>query len=332
MANKKLSPAELLALRKFNPKKQIEPERVVYKIRGEVIGCLQSLVVFTGIPKSGKSTFLAATVASGLIPGEVFSMDLITPTERKRICYIDTESSDFDFYKQIERIKNFAGLKGYSTLLDAFCCREDEPPAMIEAITHYLQCKPDCSVLILDGLLDMLFDYNDIKESKRLINWIKQITKNFNILVIGVLHTGKKGENTLGHLGAMADRLVQSSVKIERNKEAGTFDLSPAFLRSAYDFEPVRLQNINGTWYQIDAPEPEPTKKRTYKDYSPTEHQYLIGQIIPAIGTTYAELVQEIKEHEAVGDNAAKALVKLWIAEKYIFKRDERYKQNRKGL
>ena len=95
--------------------------------------------------------------------------------------------------------------------------------------------------------LDLLINYNDETESRILINWLKKLTADYNILCIGVVHTGKKDQNTLGHFGSMIDRYSQSVLVVEKDNAKQTFSLSAKYLRSDYGLEPIILQNVGGT-------------------------------------------------------------------------------------
>ena len=57
---------KLLAERQFN--KDIVPsaEVICLKIQDKVIGTIGNYIVFSGLPKTGKSTFIAGTIASTL--------------------------------------------------------------------------------------------------------------------------------------------------------------------------------------------------------------------------------------------------------------------------
>jgi len=317
-----MEPTELLLIRKYRPEYTPPAQQTILSIREKVIGCLQSLTVFSGIPKSGKSTYMAGTIASAFTPYSIFECKINFPKGRERLALFDTESSEFDFYKQMAHVKNFAQISSIPSNLDAFATREDDPEKIKGMIESYLKQNRDCSVLVIDGLLDLLFDFNNVEESKQLINWIKRITKQFDLLIISVLHLGKGGEkNTLGHLGSMADRLVQSSVKIERNRERNTFDMTPSFLRSSGDFEPISIACINDVWQQVDSPMPDnKSPSASWKSYTELQHSFLRTQALKQSGSPYKEICAAIQESEAVGINAAKAILKKWIAEKSILK------------
>jgi hypothetical protein len=297
-------------------------EQVVLSIQSKIIGCLSSFVIYSGIPKSSKSTFMAITCASAFSNNDIFGIKLNLPNDRKRIAYFDTESSEFDFYKQINKIKYFSNLENLPETFSAFAFREDNPKEILTMVESFLITNTDTSVIILDGILDCLIDYNEVKESRELINWIKRITKKYNCLLLGVLHLGKKDMQTLGHFGSQSDRYAQSTLKIERNKEQNLFTLSSTFLRSSDDFAPINLTYNNG-WYEVNASQNKP---HTINDWGILEHKRCALNVLGGSEDSYENIVQYLKEMQGIGTNAAKGIVKKWIAEKIIVKRDKLYK------
>jgi archaellum biogenesis ATPase FlaH len=244
----------ILQQRKFVEGAAVPIQHILLKIDDKHIGCLQSFVIISGAPKTGKSTFTAALLASAINKGthEVFKIKLQPLKDRNKVAYFDTESSQFDFHKQIERLKKFANINVLPKNFSAYNFREDNPGTIMELIETYLKENLECSVIVIDGILDLLLNYNDETESRNLIIWLKKITKIYDILVIGILHTGKNSNETLGHLGSNTDRWAQSTLLVQRNKETDQLVLSSKFLRSDADFAPIAIKWIGGTYYETD--------------------------------------------------------------------------------
>ena len=72
-------------------------------------------------------------------------------------------------------------------------------------------------------MLDLIHNFNDEVESKMLIEWLKFLTNEYNVLIIGVVHLGKRDNHTLGHFGSMVDRYAQSVVEVVKDKENDIF-------------------------------------------------------------------------------------------------------------
>ena len=258
----KITINEILDLRRYNPEYIPQKESTILEIGGKICATLQNYVVISGLPKSCKSTYLSAFTASAFIPEDIWGIKINLPADRKRLAYFDTESSAFDMYKQVERIRHFTKREYLPwDNLDVYNVREDDPAKIIELINCYVE-NNKASVIILDGLLDVCNDFNDPVEAKKITTWLKRITKQYNILIICVVHLGKKDNNTLGHLGSAADRYAQSVFEVVKDKEQQTFTLQSKYMRSDADFEPVSIKNFDGKFEKVFY---EPTIQQQFK-------------------------------------------------------------------
>lgn len=226
---------------------------------GENIGSRGNFVVLSGLPKAGKSTFLNAIIASAYTHFDIYGIKL---KDAGNIGYFDTESSQNDFYNNLHRIRSFAGFIELPRSFQAFATRVDPFLMQRSLISTYIELyKP--AVLIIDGLLDLIQNYNDETESRALMDWLKMITAEHSMLIIGCIHLGKKDNHTLGHFGSMVDRYAQSVLEIVKDRENNIFMLKPKWLRSAPDFMPVCIQKAGTGYIQVNMPAPaSPTKKR----------------------------------------------------------------------
>jgi hypothetical protein len=260
-------------------------------------------------------------IASSFIHHEIFSMKINFPTDRRKICLFDTESSDYDFYMNLKKIKAFSGLISLPDYFNAYQVREDGSGIIRKMIERYLELNPDCSVMVIDGLLDLLVNYNDERESSLLTKWLKKITKQYNLLVISVLHQSKSNLSTTGHIGANSDRFAQSTLDIVKDKEKNTYVLTSRFMRSDIDFEPVTLMNFNGVFQQVDNDGVKSTGKKA-SDLDKMESKRICSQIV-TIPMLYSDILDEIKERTAESTTYAKQLLKIWINDKLIVKNHE---------
>ena len=271
------------------------------------------------VTKAGKSTFICAMISSAFNSYDIFSMKLECPTGRRKICLVDTESSDYDFYRTINKIKGFAELNELPPYFDAYQVREDSSGAIKRMIERYLELNEDCAILIVDGLLDLLVNYNDEKESSLLTKWLKKITKQHNILLISVLHQSKSNLATTGHIGSASDRFAQSTLDITKDKDKNTYVLSSRFMRSDSDFEPITLMNFQGVFQQVETEQVKTAPGKKAGDLDAIESKRLLQQIV-TIPMSYADISSEIIERTATSKAYAKNLIKLWISKNYIVK------------
>ena len=234
-------------------------ESVIFSIEGNTVGTLGNFSAFTGLPKAGKSTFVNALISSAYaLTGESFGMKLAPIAGRPMIGYFDTESAEFDFYKNITRIKRMAGRENLP-FFNAFTMRQDSSVIIMELIEFYCKSYP-ASIVIIDGLLDLMINYNDERESKNLIDWLKRLTNVYNIFILGIIHTGKKDGHTLGHFGSMIDRYSQSVLEIVYDQENKLYRMKPKFLRSSGVFDEIAIQFTGADYARVMFP-PEMKKK-----------------------------------------------------------------------
>ena len=250
---------------------------------------------------------------------DIFTMKLQSPPGRQRICLIDTESSDYDFYNTINKIKGFSQLNELPPFFDAFQVREDSSVIIIQMIERYLQLNIDCSIIIIDGLLDLINNLNDERESSLLTKYLKRITKQYNILLISVLHQSKSNLATTGHIGSACDRFAQSTLDITKDKEKNTYVLSSRFMRSDSDFEPVTLMNFQGVFQQVETEQEKAAPGKKATDLDEMDSKRLLQQIV-TIPMSYANISSEIIERTATSKAFAKNLIKIWISKGYIAK------------
>jgi hypothetical protein len=236
-------------LEKNHYKENYKPpvNQIVFRIEGKNIGSLGNFIVFSGLPKAGKSQFLQAFISSAISGLNV--LDLEVNRVKNTIALFDTESNEYDFYTNLENIKNLSGTK-LPDFFHAFKMREETPSTNREAITYYIE-RFKSKIIIIDGFLDLIDNFNDEREARLIINWLKFVTSKFKILIVGVIHLGKKDNHTLGHFGSMIDRYAQSVLEVVKEKETGTFELKAKMLRSASDFTPIRAIRQGEKIYKI---------------------------------------------------------------------------------
>lgn len=243
---------DILQQRKFDASQDPGREPVVFTIENKNIGSLQNFIGITGLPKNGKGKFASGMIAAALSNSEIFGMRCRLPEDRKRIALWSTDESRFDLFKTVSLIKELSGESEINDRLDTYSVRRDDAKDIISMIAEYVKLSPDCSLLIIDNIADLLINYNDEGQSKRVINFLKQWTDIHNLLIVAVLHLGKGNSTTIGHLGAGLDRYAQSILRVQKDKDHGTYTMTGDMLRSAGDFSPIDITfdpAIN-TWKQ----------------------------------------------------------------------------------
>jgi RecA-family ATPase len=250
----------LLKSRLFDFTKLPSPQNKIFTINDNLILSRGNFMLLTGLPKVGKSLITSIILAAGLSNTDYFKIKINRPLDKNTIALFDTEMGSNDLYNSINNsfniIINEMGIsktKIYYELksfLNVFSMREDDPEPILKMIEVYLENNKKTGLIVIDGLLDCVYNYNDEKEAKLLINFLKRITKKYDIGIIAIIHTGKTTGSTIGHVGAFADRYCQSNLEVL--KENDTIVVKPKFLRSSKEFDPIAFQRINDKVLEVD--------------------------------------------------------------------------------
>jgi hypothetical protein len=324
---------QILQESQYDPNKQPKLEEIIFTIQNQNIGSLQNFITLTGLPKAGKSRFISAIITSGLTGAEIFTMKLRLSEEHFKILHIDTEQSEHDYYQMINQIKHMSKIERLPDYFTSWNMREHEPKTLIAAVEHLVKVTEHLGVIILDGILDFLYDYNDQGESKILINLLKRWSKISNCLIICILHLGKTTGSTVGHFGAMADRASQTIIEVKRNDidKLVTYTLIPKTSRSA---DPSVMNPVEIYWNIQEREWQEaghinslvkPKEKIKPEDLHKDQHTATLRRIFNARGMElkYNDLVGEIYQAYNQPRRWAKECISFMLSSQLVVKNEQ---------
>lgn len=290
-------------------------QQVCITIDQKTILTYGSLMVLTGKPKARKTTFLHAFLAAGLLQDSIWNIRVSLTHEQPEICLIDTEQSYFDLFQSLKRLaaivrRPLAEIQNFSV----YTARAGDVSDICQLIESILTQNPKIGLLAIDGLLDLVNDINDVRESKSAITFIKRICDKYNVAIIGIIHQNKVTNFSLGHLGAFASRFAQSEFSITKSEEDNTSKLESIYLRSADKVNDIVIdydeqRNVYDLVENINRP----------TNYSNIE---IIRQVFAGrVALTYKDLLKDAII--VTGETryfVEKKVVPVWYAENLIYK------------
>lgn len=334
---------QLLFSRLFDPKQEPPKEEIVFRIDWQTIGSLGDYGLMTGRPKAGKSKYLAGAIAAALSNREVFGMKIRLPENKRRVVHFDTEQGKRSHFNLLQLVSTLAA-DTPQFAFDSYHCRQDDAHSIVRMIDYYLQLHPDTGILFIDGLLDLVNSFNDIQDSKILVNWLKRITEACNVYIFAVLHRSMSADKSIGHLGSTADRAAQSVLIVEKNKETKQYVLKAEYLRDGDDFAPVaiyynkdmetweRTDYIDGTAAATMPGRVSNALKRKPQDFELSQHMGYVSQIFNSQAVrTWEDLKQQIRETYNVGRDWAGECIKHLVAINLLWKTDTGYTNRQQG-
>jgi predicted DNA-binding protein len=206
----------------------IEEDEVLLTVGKHTFVSRGNMQTVSGKPKSCK-TFLTSAMAGACLNGEYMG---ITATRKDlTILMFDTEQGNARAQKVVRRVYRMCGLSynEENNHLVAVSVRELDPGKRMNALVGAItDTKPD--LVILDGVRDLLTDFNDIKQSAELVNSLMALSVDFKCAIVTVIHQNKGDANARGHLGSELMNKSETAAEVVRADKIST--VKPVFCRN----------------------------------------------------------------------------------------------------
>lgn len=193
----------------------------------------------------GKAKAFKSFAVSGIVSAIEDDCLGFTMTEGvEKILYIDTEQASSHVKKVLIRIYRLCGWSQEhdNEKITMLAIREFNASERLEVIKEAINdLRPD--IVVIDGIRDLLADFNDVKESSRIINELMIITTTYNCGIITVIHTNKADNNARGHLGSELYNKAETVLQVA-NKD-GTASVKPHHSRNI-EIEPFSFRVVDG--------------------------------------------------------------------------------------
>lgn len=256
------------------PQWTLSNQGVLFAPKGDLHG-------ICGVSGNGKS-WLVVQLVTALLKGDFGTLKCELP-EPPSVLLVDTEQSEDTVISVKHRICNLCGINPQVpserfTIITLRECDVSERFRKIIKATHSI--KPD--VLFIDGILDLLEDFNDLKECSRIVSELMQLATHFGISVWCVIHTNPNGEKMTGHLGSAFLRKATSIFRCEKQPK-GTevfFEVSQTKARGkdvpSWTFEVLPLNDFGVVQMIGDTPqEPDNLPQQAIEGTPPKDYDWL---------------------------------------------------------
>jgi hypothetical protein len=303
---------------------EIAQPTALITIQGKIILNENSFITLSGLPKSRKTTIQQFILASCITGKSFYGIQANLNPEDKFIL-IDTEQSNYDFYRQNKFLKKLIKNNKTPDTFSAYLFREYDPEVTLQAIYQIVETEKP-RMLFIDNLTELCNDPNNIVEAKKVIQLLKKMSAKFNIGIVCLLHLGKSNNFTLGNLGSYADRAAQSVLRVTIDKETDTTTLDCTMLRSDAHFNPITIQFNKETASYMEVEKPPEKSEKKSKSFS--MDQFTDLELKARIDIlyemqsiyTYGSLVENLKKVFGVGDTKIKQVVIPYITHRKLIK------------
>ena len=193
----------------------------VFSFRGRPFARLGDVQVISGQAGHGKS-MLFSQIITAILKGEFGELryELGDSIPNPRILLIDTEQSKDDVIAGKNRVMELCGWGMQEPRNDFKILMLRDTETALERWRKTLQAiyivQPN--IIVLDGLLDVVTDFNSQTECAELIFKTLQVATRYKAAMMCVLHQNPLSQKLVGHLGSAAMRKVSDILVVTKDK------------------------------------------------------------------------------------------------------------------
>ena len=223
--------------------KPYQPPRWTLSHDGTPFAKLGDLHVISGKAGHGKTSLMSQFMAT-LLKGELGHIKCELPTP-PAVLYIDTEQSEDDTIAIKNRVLTLSGdpISQPHERFKIVRLRDTEEAAerwrqILKVIYEVYQLWKQMPIVVfLDGMLDIVNDYNDQKECQPIIRKCMMLVTHYNMSMWTVLHENPMADKMVGTLGSILQRKVTEAFSVKKHKH-----------------EKEKYPNMPDIWFEVQQP------------------------------------------------------------------------------
>lgn len=281
------------------------------------------LHIVTGKSGHGKTAFMSQVMAT-LLCGKFGNMQYEgEPPHMPVVLYIDTEMGKDDTIAIKNRVCSLAGIPFDEPCERFKVARLRDTVTAAERWQQILKLAyvihPD--VMFIDGLLDIVEDYNEQKECTPIIRELMIMATHYDMSTWCVLHENPTTEKMVGSLGSIAQRKVTEVFAVRKHKADKEKDKKPnrppiffsvEQLKARgkdvedWDFEILSVEGWGRPQEISDTPAPPPPPVNSSEALMKQIVKCLLEFMSPPNSEYFSNIVKELKKRMHVGETKAK--------------------------
>jgi hypothetical protein len=283
--------------------------------QGDATLCSRQNISVIKAPAKSAKTFLTSILMSSFLGNKSF--DLSTPVMNGTILCIDTEQANSTVLKCLKRVHTISDIDQEDDRLVFLSVNEMSTSELIDLLRDAIEFyKPD--LVILDGTVDLVTNFNDILESSTVVTIIRQLAIKHNLHIVNVLHEGKGNGEIRGHLGSFIKNKCETVFQIKKDGDLVSVSADATrhkpFLDWSFLINEDGLPVYNGE--VIPGPKERKATKTPQSILTSTHEQILVQVFDIAAEQTYKQLRENIQERFAtvVGTSLGITLGEQFVA------------------
>ena len=208
--------------------------RFLLEYGGVPFAPLGGIQAITGHQKNGKTFLMCQFMAAILSGGDTERMRANLPTlqihketkdsigHEPTVLYVDTEMEKLNTVKVVRRVQWLCGwdFNADNEHLNVLWLRAEDSNEIRWNKTKQAILETHPTAIFLDGIRDMIGDFNDNTESAKLIAECMKIATEMDCCLFSVLHENPGSDKMRGHLGTeLSNKVTDTFVSIKEKKD-----------------------------------------------------------------------------------------------------------------
>ena len=198
-------------------------EKLIKSKKGDLLlpiplGTYGNLSVVTAPPKTKKTFFISLLASVYLSGSNIYGGQIKGHRGNGHLVHFDTEQGLWHCQKVFKRVYDMDSSIN-PNIYHTFGLRAISYKVRLEFIEYYLSQKINTpSLVIIDGIADLVSDVNSLSESNFVIQKLMEWSANYNCHIINVIHQNY-GSSKLGtgHLGSFLEKKAETVIQLEAN-------------------------------------------------------------------------------------------------------------------
>lgn len=324
---------------RFSADQTMEPPTPIIKIQGQTISTAGNITVFTGQPKTGKSSVFSAIIAGMInlnphIKIDSLGLDIAENKDQKAVIFIDTEQSKYDWY--CHALKTIKRSKAQSpSHFASYHFRGIRVADRLDALEMVLQAESEAHggifCILADGLADFAhMGVNADAESSNLIQDIEAMAIQHDCPFITTFHLnpGQDSTKMRGHMGSHLERKSEAVLMLKRTQGENHYTLENYLLRNAGNVPVIEFEySEDEGWHVFRQFTDLKVKKLDIRTITPKDCLDMLVKCYPSEDDEHsnADLKDAIKRATAIGNNERISELKRYLLrEGYLTTNGER--------
>jgi len=210
----------------IHPFMKLPETQEILNIGGKLFGTRGNFSCIVG-PKKSRKTYLTSLIEAICLNENLSNGTFKSFIEDTTILHFDLEQSKYHVQKNSKRIYTLNDKTEPMRNYRVFSLRENSIKERIGVIEKALSLIPNISLVVIDGIADLVTSVNDEEQCSEIIQKLMSWSSMNKIHILTVIHDTKSNRDPKGHLGSLITQKAETVLSVINDKKNNITSVSP---------------------------------------------------------------------------------------------------------